>query len=111
MVKATFEFYEKNIIGTFNVEPSIYEATGERKEDIDIRDVLWQAIEIERFDESEIYVTIDFEEDGLYLDREEATITADVVRTEEPSEYVLWFDKKPTIFKIDREKSKLYIEE
>jgi hypothetical protein len=107
MIKATFEFYEKNIVGKFNDEPSVYVATGNRKEDINTEDILWQAMEIERFDESEVLVVVEFEEDGVYLDRDEGLMTASIVRTDEPSGWVQWGDKKPTIFKIDRKRSKI----
>lgn len=107
MIKATFEFYEKNIAGKFNNEPSVYVATGNRKEDINTEDILWQAVEIERFDESEVLVVVEFEEEGVYLDRDESLMTASIVRTDEPSGWIQWGDKMPTIFKIDRERSKI----
>ena len=34
-------------------------------------------------------------------------MTASIVRTDEPSGWIQWGDKKPTIFKIDRERSKI----
>lgn len=110
-VKATFEFYEKTCAGTFDNEPSVYVVEGETKEEIlDNKDVLWQAIEIEGFDNSEVLVMVDFEEDGEYLDRDDFIMTAKITRTDKPSGYVVWGDKKPHIFKIDREKSEIHFE-
>jgi len=111
MIKATLEFYEKNLAGEFDTEPSIYIAGGNSKEDIlDGQEYLWQAIEIEGYDNAEVLVFVEFEEDGVYLDRDEFVMTAEVVRTSEPSNYVVWGNKKPHIFKIDREHSKIHIE-
>ena len=109
MVTATFHFYKKNIDGNLDYERIVYKATGERKEDIDIKEVIWQAIEVEGFDLSEVYVSIYYKENGFCVDFKETIITADVVRTTEPSECILWDNREPPVFKIDREKSKLYV--
>lgn len=111
MVKATLGFYEKICDGDFNEHPSTYMVNGITKELVldEIKDVLWQAIEIEGFDNSEVLVTVDFEKDGEYLDRDEFVMTAEIIRTSEPSNYVVWANKVPHIFKINREQSKISI--
>lgn len=110
MVKAKIEFFEKTCAGTFETEPSIYIAENKTKDEILIQEILWQAIEIEGFDNSEVYVTVDYEEDGEYLDRDEFIMKAKVVRTDKPSRYIVWGDKKPHIFEVDKSRSEIYIE-
>ena len=110
-VTATFNFYEKDLSGGFDTEPSTYVARGKNKQDIlDNMGVLWQAIEIECFGNSEVFVTVDFEENGAYLDRDEFVMRTNVVRTTEPSGFVVWGNKKPHIFKIDKNKSSISID-
>lgn len=103
--KATFMFYEKTSAGTFDYsEPCVYEVEGETMEDIfNNDDVYWKAIEIEGFDNSEVLVMVDFEWDKFIM-------TSKIVRTDEPSDYIEWGDKKLHIFKIDREKSEIHFE-
>lgn len=110
-VKATFEFYEKNLTGTFDGKPRIYVLHGKSKEEIvESKDILWQAIEIEGFDNSEVMVAVQFEEDGEYLDREEFIMTANIVRTDKPSGFIEWGAKRPHIFAVDRNASTIKVE-
>lgn len=110
-VVATINFYEANMEGVFDNEPSVYEVRGNGLEEAKklLWETLWQATEIEGYDDSEVLVEAQFERDGEYLDREEFYMCPVVVRTVEPSEYIIWGDKKPHIFKIDRALSNLYV--
>lgn len=110
-ITAIFEFYEKNLNGNFEVEPCTYSLTGETKEEIvNRKDILWQAIEIDGFDNSEVLVIVNFEEDGEYLDRDEFIMITNIVRTDKPSRFVEWGNAAPCIFEIDRNSSSINIE-
>lgn len=101
-----FEFYEKNLNGDFDTEPSEYRKECDTEDEVkNYEDLLYQAIEIECFDNSEIYVVAEFTEDGEYLDRDEFVIKPHIVRIDEPSKYIKWGDKTPHIFSIDRARS------
>lgn len=106
-------FYEKNTDGEFNKTPIRYEAEEETIDGaIEYRmDLMWEAIEIEGFDDSELYVEFELEENGEYVDRDEYFVTLNIVRTEKPSKYINWRGKEPHIFEVDREKSKIIFED
>lgn len=111
-IVATVNFYEANTQGSFSTTPSsVYKLKGEDLESIKSRitEILWQAVEIEGFDNSEIFVEMEFEQNGEYLDRDEFCMTPATVRTSEPSDYIVWGNKKPYLFKIDRTLSDLNI--
>lgn len=105
----TFELYEKNIRGDFDVEPYEYRKECDTENEVKVyEDLLYQAIEIDGLDNAEVYVVAEFTENGEYLDRDEFIIRPHIIRTSEPSKYVKWGDKTPHIFSIDRSRS--YIE-
>lgn len=112
-VTATIDFVQENIEDVFADAPITYELqdTTLEKAKADLESVLWQAVEIEGFDGSTVSVEVVYEQDGEYLDKDEFFISPVVVYTNEPSEFIVWGDKKPHIFKIDRAQSKLSISE
>ena len=111
MVKGKISFITKDTDGNWMTKtPIVYVKEGKSKKDIlSDKELFWQAIEIEGFDNTEILVEVVYEEDGNYLDRDEGVMTSHIVRTNEPSDYIVWGNAVPHIFKIDREKSSFNI--
>lgn len=108
---ATISFYEASMEGCFDNEPSIYELRGGSLEEVKdgVEEIFWQATEIEMFDGAEVLVEVQIERNGEYIDRDELHMRPMVVRTAEPSGYIIWGSKKPHLFKIDRAASDLRI--
>lgn len=105
---ARFFFCEEDAAGGFDTEPVEYRKSAESEESLkDYEDLVFQAIEIEGYDRSEVLVTATFTKDGEYLDSENFILRVNAVRTEEPSRFVEWGDKKPHIFTVDRKRSRL----
>lgn len=99
--------YEKNTDGNFNETPIIYEVETDNIDDAKFcsTEMIWQAIEIEGLDDSEMIVEFEVEENGEYVDRDEYFVTAQIVRTDEQSNY----SKHVRIRQIDRENSKIFM--
>lgn len=105
------EFYEEKIGGGFeNGDPSCYKIEGDTFESVcNIGEILWQAVEIEGYDNRKVLVKMRAEKDGNVVRNDEFHIETTIVRTEVPSKFVVWGDKKPHIFGIDRGTSSIKI--
>ena len=75
-----------------------------------LNDIIWQAIEIDGLT-GYVYVIYEIEKDGEYVDGEEFEIFIEnVVRNFGiPSKYIIWGNKIPHIFEVNRDKSSFYI--
>lgn len=113
--KTNYSFYEENINGNFdNVEPHEYSifTTKYPTAENDI-DVLFECLEIERIGCKHVMVEKTVEnENGDYVDSDTAIVEiVYVAYTQELSPYIDWdIDSSlPPIYAIDREKSKIKI--
>lgn len=77
-----------------------------------ISDIIWEAIEIDGLT-GYVNIIYQIEKDGEYVDSEEFEIFIDkvVVKSDTPSKYIIWNNKKPYIFEVDREKSSYHVVE
>ena len=103
--KTEVALYEMDVNGNFVETPYEYSKEYKTLDDaIDgIRDLVWQAIEIERIPSGRLYICSTISEDGEWRATDECTIDAEIVRTNTPSKYIKW--KKgcePDIFTVDR---------
>jgi hypothetical protein len=110
-----YNFYEENLNGNFdNVEPHEYSIwTDELPTAENDLDILFECLEIERIGSKHVMVekTITDINTGEYIDSDEAIVKIDYLAyTQELSPFINW-DKTnmPPIYKIDREKSKITI--
>lgn len=105
------EFYEEKIGGGFESgDPSCYKIEGDSFEDVcSFGEVLWQAVEIDGYDNRKVLVKMKIEKDGEAIRNEIFYIETNIVRTEIPSKFVIWGDKKPHIFGINRSESRIKI--
>ena len=115
MVCVTINIYREGRNGGYEwCENAVYTMSGRTKEHIleQMRDkeFLWQAIEMDNLDNAKLLVELEFEENGEYLDRDEYTVTTNISRTSEPSDYILWGNRNPSIFKINRKRSSINVE-
>lgn len=112
MYSTTVSITEENIQGSFDYPstPHVYKKDSETLKDAHdiIEELVWEAIEIEGLDSLKCHIDIAIEQDGKYVDHDEFILSADIIRTETPSSYVIWGDKKPHIFQIDRARSRIY---
>lgn len=110
-VLAEIEIYEEHDNGVFAGQPHTYvQAAHSVEEAKDIEDVLWQAIEVECLDNMDILVEMTlYNKDGEYIDRDEAVYRTTITRTKQPSAFIVWRNKMPNIFRIDKENSRLEI--
>ena len=114
--KTNYSFYEENINGNFdNVEPHEYSiSTVEYPTPENDLDVLFECLEVERVGCKHIMVEKTVEdENGEYIDSDSAIVEiVYIAYTQELSSYFDWSLAKgmPPIYKIDREKSKITIE-
>ena len=107
------DFYEPLLSGEFgDTEPHEYLLESDHPiTNKEFEDIIFQACEIERFSNGELYVDIIIEKDNEFYDHEEIFINVNLVYTDELSEYIVW-DKCPNlppIYKIDREKSTIEV--
>ena len=66
-------------------------------------DIIWQSIELDELIGS-CLVVAEYEENGKYLDKDIFLLQINKVsRTNEPSKFINWGDKKPRIFAIDKD--------
>lgn len=107
MVISRILFYEKNTDGEFNKNPIRYETEVDTLGEVarSQYEMIWEAIEIEGFDDSEILVEFEVEENGKYITKNRCFVKPHIVRTQEPSRYV----KNPRVCRIDREKSRITV--
>lgn len=114
MFKTTCLYHEANDDGTFGGynDPHIYGINTENEPTAEELDgVLWQMVEIECIDDGQLILVEQLtEENGQYHDYDQAVIKVNVKRTNEPSSLIIWGEKTPHIFKIDRSKSSYDIE-
>lgn len=105
------EFYEEKIVGGFEGgDPSCYKIEGEDFESVcGIGEVLWQAVEIDGFDNRKVLVKMQIKKDGIVVSNEKFHIETSIARTDVPSKFIVWGDKKPYIFEIDRNRSRIKI--
>lgn len=105
------EFYEEKVGGGFeNGDPSCYKIEGDSFEDVcSIGEVLWQAVEIDGYDNRKVLVKMNVEKDGETVRTVKFHIETSIVRTEIPSKFVVWGDKNTHIFEIDRSNSHIKI--
>ena len=90
----------------FNSTPVVYEAEVENAEAGMMRreDIIWQAIELEGFGEEAVLLETELkDENGECIDRDECFVIIDTIHhTDEPSKYIIWGNKKPHVFTVDR---------
>lgn len=101
---------EPTICGDFAGEPHEYLFKSEHKITNDeLKDVLFQACEIERIYKGEILVKIQVESQGIYCDSDECIFKVNMCLSHELSEYIDWSKcpNLPPIYKIDRDNSVL----
>ena len=111
MFKTTVDIHEKMLDGSFDTGAYTYVKECDTFEQAkDIKDLLWQAIEIEGIGDTECFVEVLTEKNGEYLDRDEFVMATKIVRTDVPSKFVVWGDMEPHLFEVDKEKSVLNIE-
>lgn len=113
MYVTTCYYYEQNVNGDFGyLDPHAYQIESNKEptaEELD--DLLWQMVEIERIEDGQLLlIEQKIEKDGEYFDYNEAVVRVTVVRTKEPSDFIIWKNKIPNIFKVDRRLSKYDIE-
>lgn len=106
----TVQVYVPNLNGDFATNPDVrYTKMSESLEEAkDIKDILWQAVELDGLDGIVCIVEVLVEdESGKYIDSDELYFqAATVVRDRtKPSEYVIWGRKTPHIFSVVREES------
>lgn len=106
MYRTEFLITEQTVAGELNSEPYEYVLeTEEYPTGKQIRDLVYQAIEIEGIS-SDCYLQMTVEHNGEYFSGDECVIElVKIVRTEEPSRFIVWGDKVPHIFSVDRDKS------
>ena len=99
--------------GVYREDPTfIYTRQGDTAEDVrNIEDLLFQAIEVESLDDITLFVQQFIDRDGVFFDYDEALVTPRITRTNQPSELIIWGDREPNIFAIDRAKSNLEVDE
>lgn len=113
--KTNYSFYEENINGNFdNVEPHEYSiSTIEHPTPENDLDVLFECLEIERIGCKHVMVEkIIEDENGDYVDSDLTIIEIEYIAyTHELSSYINWniASSLPPIYAIDREKSKIKI--
>ena len=106
------EFYEESFGGGYGSEPSCYSIEGDSINEVsDVEDVIWQAVEIEGFDNRRILVKSRIEDDGEIVCEDKFYVDAEIKRTDNPSKFIKWGEKKPHIFEIDKKNSKLTVKE
>lgn len=102
------DIYEQNENGDFDGEPYVYTLTSNSKSRVKMcMDVLFEAVEIEGLDNRDILVNITVFKNGRYVESDEAIFQTQITRTDEPSKFIVWGHKKPHIFSIDKNKSKI----
>lgn len=65
-----------------------------------------QAIEIEGMESDFLLETL-VEENNEYYSSDECVVTPEIVRTSEPSKFIMWGNRLPHIFTVDKQRSKL----
>lgn len=105
------EIFEESVCGEYMGDPHVYRKTAETLDEArDVKELLWMAAEIEGLDDSVCHVDVEiFDNDKKVVEESKLRVAAEIVRTDVPSPYVIWGDKTPHIFQIDREKSSLSI--
>lgn len=102
------DIYEQNENGDFDGEPYVYTLTSNSKSRVKMcMDVLFEAVEIEGLDNRDILVNITVFKNGRYVESDEAIFQTQIKRTDEPSKFIAWGHKKPHIFSIDKNRSKI----
>lgn len=113
MYETNFFIYERNLNGDYdNVEPYHYSINTENyPTGKNIKDIIFEACEIERIPDGKILVDITTDKDGEFVNHDESEFEITIIRTAELSNFIKW-DKCPNlppIYKVDKEKSKLNI--
>ena len=114
MFKTTCLYHEANDDGTFGGynDPHIYSINTDNEptaEELD--NIFWQMVEIECIEDGQLVLVEQLtEKDDEYKDYDQAVVKVNVKRTDEPSSYIIWGNKIPNIFKIDRSNSFYNIE-
>lgn len=75
-----------------------------------LQDLIFQAIEIEGMESDFLLETL-VEENDEYYSSDECVVTPEIVRTSEPSRFIMWENRPPHIFSVDRKRSKLHFNE
>lgn len=112
----SINFYEANLNGDFSFSDACgYKVNGTSIEDVKSKfnDIIWEAIEIERWDRQRVLMVQTITQNGNFVDSDEAVINIEkVVHTNKPSVYIAWdkMQRTPDIFSVDRENSKWELE-
>lgn len=100
-------FYEKTLNGSFDSQPHEYRMeTDEFPTAEKLHDLIFQAIEIEGMESDFLLETL-VEENNEYYSSDECVVTSEIVRTSEPSKFIMWGNRLPHIFTVDKQRSKL----
>lgn len=101
--------YEPDMKGSFdNTAPHKYLLESDRSITLrEFRDILFQACEIERIYQGNIWVEISIEKNGVRFASNEYDLIVDMKLTQELTPYINWdmCPHIPPIYKIDRKKS------
>lgn len=107
----TVRIYSESAAGGYAAQPHIYRKTaGSLEEAKNSIDLIWQAIEIEQLDNQKLYAETVIEKDNEYVDSEAFYIKSHITRTNIPSALIIWGERKPHIFSIDRNRSLIEVE-
>lgn len=100
-------FYEKTLNSSFDSQPHEYRMeTDEFPTAEKLHDLIFQAIEIEGMESDFLLETL-VEENNEYYSSDECVVTPEIVRTSEPSKFIMWGNRLPHIFTVDKQRSKL----
>ena len=108
MYKITCFYHEEDNNRCFGtIPPRIYIKQTDIEPTSDILDdMFWEMIEIECIPTtSRILIEKLIEKDGKRFDYNFTVVDVDVVRTKNPSKYIIWGSKTPNIFEVDRSAS------
>lgn len=107
MFTTNFSFYEKCENGDFSQNSHDYRLeTDSFPEPQEINDLLFEAAEIDCYN-GEVLLDYTVELDGEYYDSDSCVFIFSIVRTNIPSSYFIWGSKTPTVFEVDRSKSRI----
>ena len=109
MFEMMIEIYEASAADSslFTGDPHTYQINSTEMPPAEaLQDLLYMAMEIDGLN-GECLVESTVEKDGEYVQGDAWIVRFVPVLTDKPSTYVNWGDKKPHIFQLDREKSRV----
>lgn len=107
MFTTYYDFYEKYDDGKFHGDPHQYKIETEDYPSPErFQELLFQAAEIDCLN-GEVLCERRTELNGEYYDSDTFVLLFSIVTTDVPSEYFIWKNHKPHVFKVDRERSSI----